>query len=392
MTATVDVAVVGGGIAGGVVALGLARAGFTVTVIDDARPTAPGAPYAIRVASINLESEASLRRLGAWSSIESVRVSPFDRILVWEGEHDDVLEFHAADAGATHLAHIIENDLVAAAVAHELSEADGYRPVRPARVESMTTSDRLARVVTSVGETVDCRLVIGADGAGSRVRDLAGIDRDVFDYRQRAVVAKVASAETHGGVARQVFLPGGPLAFLPLVDGTCSIVWSMAESDAGRVLELDDASFADQLGKAFGHRLGPIHECGPRAAFPLRRSHARRYHADRVVLIGDACHTVHPLAGLGANQGIADAVALVDILAAARDRDQDFAAPRALATYQRRRRPVNAATLATMDLFHLGFANEFRALSSLRSKLLGLVNRSPTARRFFVRRASGLAP
>ncbi len=391
MTLRVDVAVAGGGIAGSVVALGLARAGFTVTLIDDTVVTTPGEHYAMRVASINPGSESVLRRLHAWPLIEAGRVSTFDRILVWEQGGDEALQFDAADAGLPHLARILENDLVAAAVRHRLSDAEGFHRLRPARVESIATAGAHADVTTSAGDTVRCRLVVGADGAASRVRALAGIRRDVFDYRQRAVVARVASAESHGGAARQVFLAGGPLAFLPLVDGTCSIVWSMREADAADVLALDDASFCERLGDAFGHRLGAVQSSGPRAAFALHRGHATRYHAGPVALVGDACHTVHPLAGLGANQGIADAAALVDVLATARDRDQDFASSRTLAAYQRRRRPLNAATLATMDLFHLGFANEFRALSSLRSTLLGLVDGSHVARRFFVRRASGPA-
>ncbi len=390
--APLDVVVAGGGMAGAATSLDLARRGFSVTLVDHPAPATPGDEYGLRVSSINLRSEASLRRLGAWPAIARGRLSPFDRICVWEHDTGHELVFDAADAGVGHLAHILENDLVTAALHRCLRDAAGYVPAAPGRVESFARRGEMLEVSTSAGEVLRCRLLVGADGAASRVRALAGIDSRVFDYRQRAVVARVKCEQEHGGIARQVFLPTGPLAFLPLADGTCSIVWSLDPAGAAEMLALDDAAFRAALERSFESRLGRVLDTGPRAAFPLKRMHATRYHAGHVALVGDACHTVHPLAGLGANQGIADAEALAAVLDRARERGQDFASARTLGAYQRRRRPVNSATLATMDVFHFIFANDSAALSRIRARALGLVDSSRFARGFFVRQACGLAP
>jgi 2-polyprenylphenol 6-hydroxylase len=387
-----DIIVCGGGIAGTLAALDFARNGFSVMLLDDGAPTLPGAEYAMRVVSINPASEAILKRLEVWPSIVATRVSPFDRIEVWEEGQETVLEFDAADAGLAHLAHIVENDLIAGAARACLEQAGNHETVSRDRVANFARSDQRVDVTTGSGRTLSCRLLVGADGTNSTIRKLANIDRSSYDYRQQAVVARVVSEHDHGGVARQKFLATGPLAFLPLADGSCSIVWSLENSVASEVLSLDDNAFARRLEHVFDGRLGAVVHTGPRVAFPLRRSHATHYVDDAVALIGDACHTVHPLAGLGANQGIADAHALVDVVTRARDAAQQFWKPRVLAAYQRRRRPINSATLAMMDLFHFGFANDSSTLAGFRSRFLTLVNRSTAAKRYFVRHASGLTP
>ena len=387
-----DVLVTGGGIAGTVAAVAFASRGFATALLDPDPPRRPGGAYAPRVSSINPASESVLAGTGIWRLVQRGRVSPFERIEVFTDDGAQAVAFDAADAGLAHLACIVENDLVAAAARERLDEMADFHALPAAALAEMRRAGELTEVVTTTGDTLACRLLVAADGADSTVRRLAGIGRDVFDYRQQAVVARVVPERHHGATARQKFLATGPLAFLPLADGSCSIVWSLDNESAAGVMSLDDAAFADRLQREFDGRLGRILECERRHAFALRRAHARRYYADGVALVGDACHTVHPLAGLGANQGIADAAALADAASRARDAGQRFFAERVLATYQRRRRPANRAVLAAMDLFHLGFAGEPSLPAELAARLMRLADASATAKRFFIRRAGGLAP
>jgi 2-octaprenylphenol hydroxylase len=388
----VDVLVVGGGIVGTVAAVGFARAGFSTALLEPAPVTRPGDEYAERVSSINLASEATLTAFEVWPLLARGRLSPFERIEVWAAGSGGGVNFDAADSGLDHLAHILENDLVAAAARERLESLPEYRPTALGVVTGLDRVDGYNEIATADGTAHRCRLVVAADGAGSTLRRLAGIHRKIFDYRQKAVVARVFTERPHGRTARQKFLPTGPLAFLPLADGSVSIVWSLDNDAADDVLLLDDGAFAESLGEAFDRRLGRITGTGPRRAFPLRRTHAERYFAEGLALVGDACHTTHPLAGLGANQGIADAHALVEAVSGARSRGQQFWGSRVLAAYQRRRRPANAATLAAMDVFHLGFTGEMPLAPRVRGALLTLADSSPAAKRFFVARASGLAP
>lgn len=387
MATDLDVLVAGGGIAGSVAALSLARKGFATALLDHRRAAPPGRDYLPRVSSINLHSQSVLAALGAWDDVADVRACAFERIETWDGGDDRVLTFEAAQAGLRCFGHVVENDLVRCAVQRRFLAMEGRVAVAPGGVESITAGARGVEVVTSAGETLRCALLVGADGADSAVRRLNGIRCDSFDYRQRALVCRVFPERSHRDAAYQKFMPSGPLAFLPLADGSCSIVWSMDDDVAETVLRLDDDAFCERLGAAFDHRLGGIRSCGERFAFALRRRHAARYVLPRVALIGDACHTLHPLAGLGANQGIADAEALSAQLTRrpGADRRSDF---RNLRRYERRRRTQNGLTLMTMDLFHFGFANDNPLLKLARRNVFRAVDASPAVKNFFISRAT----
>ncbi|MCZ7597700.1 MAG: FAD-dependent monooxygenase [Gammaproteobacteria bacterium] len=240
---------------------------------------------------------------GTWRLVETGRVSPFERIEVFTDEGPEAIAFDAAEAGLAHLACIVENDLVAAAARERLDELADFHVLAPAALAEMRRADELTEVITTTGDTLACRLLVAADGADSTVRRPAGIGRDVFDYRQQAVVARVVPERHHGATARQKFPATGPLAFLPLADGSCSVVWSPDNENAAGVMSLDDAAFAHRLEREFDGRLGRILECERRYAFALRRAHARRYYADGVALVGDACHTRPPAGGPGRQPG-----------------------------------------------------------------------------------------
>ncbi len=232
--------------------------------------------------------------------------------------------------------------------------------------------------------------MVGADGADSRVRALAGIDEHRREYDQEAVVATVTTERSNPAIAWQRFLTTGPLAFLPLADGRSSIVWSTGPAEAARLVELPEDEFRAVLGEAFEHRLGAVTAVGRRARFTLRRAHAARYVGPRLALVGDAAHVVHPLAGQGVNLGLLDAATLAEVLLQGRARGCDLGALALLRRYERWRKGENLAMLAALDGLKRLFGASAPPLRWARSAGLSLVDRFPPAKRFFMRRAMGL--
>ena len=389
MSFNTDILVIGGGITGSVAACALGQAGFEVVSLDPAGSHLPTTDFEPRVSSINLESEYLLQQCGIWQRLDSARLQSFDRIEVWDDGMAESLVFEAADAGLPHLGHIIENEHIRYFALESALEQPGVRLV-PQGLETFHQSAEGIRAITSDGTEIQARLIVGSDGANSLVRRIAGIERDVFDYRQRAIVCQVYPEALHNACAHQKFLPTGPLAFLPLADGSCSIVWSLSEQVVDEYLALDDGEFCQLLAEEFEFRLGAVERCGPRFTFPLKRSHARRYVANNLALIGDACHTVHPLAGLGANQGLADVHELVSVLEYP-DPDVNWHGEHRLRRYERRRRSNNRLTLATMDFFHAGFSNDNALIKYLRQSGLIAVNRIPALKNRFVAHATRLS-
>ncbi|MEM9533920.1 MAG: FAD-dependent oxidoreductase [Pseudomonadota bacterium] len=340
MSTRYDIVVVGGGLTGAAAALALARDGWQVALVEAGpEPVLPeeSDPFGQRVSTLNPAAIALLRRLDVWPQLRPERLGWFDRMTVWESDPELALEFSAADAALTQLGCVAENLHVAAALwrvgREHLTAYTG------ARVESLDVSERRASLRLVDGERLSAALVVAADGAGSPLRAEAGIEVDALDYDQRGVVATV-SVTDHRDTAWQRFLPTGPLAFLPLSPGQASIVWTLPAEEADQQLAADDEAFSAALTDAAQGQLGTVTLAGPRAAFPLRRLHAERYHGDRVVLVGDAAHVVHPLAGQGANLGLLDAAALRDVLLPARD-GGDPAAAAGLRRYSRWRRSDN---------------------------------------------------
>jgi 2-octaprenyl-3-methyl-6-methoxy-1,4-benzoquinol hydroxylase/2-octaprenylphenol hydroxylase len=244
-------------------------------------------------------------------------------------------------------------------------------------------------LVLEDGTSLSARLVIAADGADSAMRGMVGIAARDRDYAQRAIVAHVATERPHQSTAWQRFLPGATLAFLPLADGRSSVVWSLPEAQAARLLALDDPAFCNELGAAFDFRLGRVAATTPRAAFPLRLRLAERYLAPRFALIGDAAHVVHPLAGQGVNLGLRDACALAAVLTAARAAKRDFAAEYTLRQFERSRRSDNALSAHAFDAIQRAFASEAMSVAALRGAALALVDRIAPLKRLFANHAAG---
>ena len=360
-TPALDIAVVGGGMVGAAAALALSRAGFSTALLEARAPTPWSADddVDLRVVGLAPSSIALLDDLGVWPSIRDARACSYSHMHVWDAENGAAIHFDAADEGRDSLGYIVENNLVQWTLWQSL-EAAGVQRLCPATVKNFET--RADRIVLELadGESLSVRLLVAADGAGSPLRERAGIDTHGRDYAQRAVVAHVTTERVHERTAWQRFLPTGPLALLPLADGRSSVVWSLPEAEARRVQALDDEAFRNELGIASDFRLGPITATTPRAAFPLKLQLASAYHAERFVLLGDAAHTVHPLAGQGVNLGLRDVVELRDTLSAARGEGRDFAATHVLRRYARRRRSED-----TIDAYGFDALSRIYAWQSL---------------------------
>lgn len=393
--AQLDVAVVGGGMVGAAAALALARAGFATALLD-AREPAPwraSDEVDLRVVGLAPSSVELLQDLGVWASIRAGRASPYAHMHVWDARSGAAVDFDAAADGRAWLGWIVENGLVQWSLWQAL-EAAGVRRLCPAQVTGFEAHEDRVVLALAAGsgneaDSLSARLLVAADGSGSPLRQLAGLATRGHDYAQRAVVAHVATERPHAATAWQRFLPGGPLALLPLADGRSSIVWSLPQAEAERVLALDDSAFCDALGVASDFRLGRVTGTTRRAAFPLRLQLADRYQAERFVLLGDAAHAVHPLAGQGVNLGLRDVVDLRDTLLAARAAGRDIAASHVLRRYARRRRSADTLDGWSFDVLGRIYAWQAPPLVAARALGVGLVDRLTPLKRRLVAHAAG---
>ena len=380
--------VAGGGLVGATLALALGEAGLRVAVVErsSAPPAAPGPTWGTRVSAFTVASERILRALGAWPEIPADRIGPIREMHVWERTGE--VHFDSAAIGEPVLGHIIENAVVQWAVEQRIAVLPNIEWHRGADLAGLAIGEGEAQAAIG-GRRLRASLVVGADGARSRVRDLAGIDVDEGDYHQEAVVTEVRTATPHRATAWQRFLPAGPLAFLPLANGASSIVWSTTPEHAGQLCSLDRDAFAFEVADAFEWKLGAVTAPGPRASFALRHLHARAYVLDRVALAGDAAHIVHPLAGQGVNLGLLDAAALAEVVGRARCLGRDIGSRATLRRYERWRRGHNALTQAVLGGFRHLFSNPWGPVRGLRETGLGLTDRLPPLKARFVRFASG---
>ncbi|MFD2191383.1 UbiH/UbiF/VisC/COQ6 family ubiquinone biosynthesis hydroxylase [Pistricoccus aurantiacus] len=395
-----EVLIVGGGIVGLGLAALLGEAGVEVSLIDagpapastDLKSTAAQRPD-LRVSALNPISQRLLQTLGAWSCMETQRVTPYYAMQVWDSQGSGEIHFSADQAGVPVLGHIVENIVTQQALAARLEQLPTVTTHYSAKVVALEEAPRGRRLRLENGEQLDAPLVVAADGARSPLRDLAGIDVDSRDTGHAALVTTVRVARGHGGVARQVFLSGGPLAFLPVDvagrDDHCSIVWSTSPADAERLASLTPTALAGELEQAFEVRLGAVEVVDRAVSLPLVQRHAKEYVRDGFALIGDAAHSIHPLAGQGVNLGLMDAAVLAEELLSARTRGARLGDPRILNRYARRRRGDNAGMLALMDGFRLLFGSTHPALVLARNLGLGGVDRLTPLKRLLMHQAIG---
>ncbi len=385
-----DTVVVGGGVVGAACALTLAQAGLGVALVEGREPAQwSAAEPDLRVFAIAPDNADLLESLGAWNGVLGRRAHAYRRMRVWDAAGGGELGFDSDALGRQQLGWIVENSLLQERMWSLLAGA-GVQVLCPARVESMEQDESSVRLRLEDGTRLQSRLAIAADGAQSTLRELAGLQVSAHDYRQRGVVAFVQTTGSHEDTAWQRFLPGGPLAFLPFSEGRSSIVWTLPEAEAERVLSIDDAVLGRELTNASQARLGEVTPVSERAAFPLRRQLAKDYVAGRVLVVGDAAHVVHPLAGQGVNLGLRDVSGLHASIVDAQARGVAWDAPHRLSRWSRTRRSENAAAAYTFDAINRLFSNEEMHSSLLRGPLLGLAGRVPGLANAFWRRASGL--
>ena len=393
-----DLIIVGAGMVGSALALALEHSGLEILVVDggplSVRPFAAEGAFEPRVSALSAASQRILERLGVWDGIAARRVSPYRDMRVWDGSGTGSVHFSAASVHAEVLGHIVENRVVQDALLDRLHDSQ-IGLLGSARLEQLRRSGDGWLLTLADGRELRAPLLVAADGANSAVRRLVGCATREWDYLHHAIVTSVRCERPHQATAWQRFTDDGPLAFLPLArqgdEHWCSIVWSTVPAEAERLMALDDEAFRHELGKAFEWRLGQVTAVDPRICIPLRQRHAKRYVESGLALIGDAAHSIHPLAGQGVNLGFLDAAVLAEVLLHALQRGEQANDVRVLSRYERRRMPHNLAMMAAMEGFERLFQADPLPLRLLRNSGLNWVDELPDAKALFVRRALGLA-
>jgi len=389
-TKTYDVAIVGGGMVGLATAIGLANADLNVVVIDAGTTQAVSGEPKLRVSAINKASQQLLENLGAWQYLDDSRVSPYQKMSVWDKDGLGKIEFDAHSISEAYLGSIIENDAISYALAKRASEISNITYIENQRLERLAFGEREAWLTLANGDNVSAAVVVAADGANSWVRQQCSIPLTFWDYGHHAIVATMRTELAHDATARQAFLPGGPLAMLPLYDDNlCSIVWSVSPDQAEQLLALDDIEFGKALTAALDGRLGMCQVISERQSFPLRMRYARHFARHRLVLAGDAAHTIHPLAGQGVNLGFLDAASIIETFTELHEQGKDLGEYSHLRALERWRKAEAMEMIATMEGFKRLFAGSNPLKKAIRDIGLTLVDNVAGLKTVFIKQAMG---
>ncbi|MEZ8132923.1 MAG: 2-octaprenylphenol hydroxylase [Polaribacter sp.] len=397
-----DIIIVGAGMVGAAAACLLAQSNTTkkvaplkIALIESSVATPFDADhFDPRVAAITEKSRQILTDCGVWQAVEKVRASPYLAMDVWDAESTGRIRFDCHDIHLPNLGHIVESSVIVDMLLNKIASLETVDFICPATIHQYQKDQDMITVEMDDGRRISGSLLIGADGGNSKVRDHFNFDCKQWDYQQEAIVATIKTDKPNQQTAWQRFMPTGPLALLPLNNQGdlhhSSIVWSQQPSIAEGLMALDDKQFCDELSRASEHCLGQVTSVSRRYKFSLRQNHAVDYVLPRVALVGDAAHTIHPLAGQGVNLGFADVAALADEITRARMREIDIGDESILKRYQRRRKPENLATMAVMEGFKNLFSADQLPLRLLRSLGMSQLDRMTPLKNEIIKRAMGL--
>lgn len=393
MLADYDVIIVGAGLAGGCLALALAKTDLRIAVIEaNTREQRYASPAGDRALALAGGTVALLERLGIWADIKPL-ATPIEHIHVSDQGHFGKTRISAAREGVAALGYVITARLIEDHVAALLAEASNITQLCPARIVGLSSSMAAANVSLKYqdqAEVVNARLVIGADGGQSTVRKLLDIDQDMTDYGQTALVATVKTSKYHANTAYERFTASGPLALLPTTDGQASVVWTRTTEQADELMSTSEADFMAQLQNCFGYRLGELTLTAPRRAFPLSLIRAKKMHVGRVVIIGNAAHQLHPVAGQGFNLGLRDVIVLAEQLMQRQQTGLDIGDSQFLDAYSQKRQQDHNRVIGFTDSLVKLFSNHSRLLAAARSTGLIVLDHLPSAKHYLARQAMGL--
>lgn len=392
MMQSFDVTIVGGGMVGLALAAALKKSDMRIAVIegqmiDESMDDIPD----IRVSALNRASEVFLKNINAWHGIEKRRLSEYTGMYVWEKDSFASVSFDAESLYQPNLGYIVENKVIQQSLLEQVKQQDNVTLFMSCHCQSLSMGESEAWLVLDNGSSMTTKLVVGADGANSWVRNQSQIPLTHWDYGHAALVANVVTELSHDGIARQIFTPEGPLAFLPMADEhLCSIVWSTEPSRAEQLQKMSDEEFNKSLTVEFDNQLGLCEVKSSRQVYPLKMRYARDFIQERIALVGDAAHTIHPLAGQGVNLGFLDAASLAETLLEVWNEGQDIGRKKNLRGYERWRKAEASKMIAAMQSFKMLFDGDLPLKKLVRGVGMSLFNELTVPKDELMKRALGL--
>ena len=387
-----EVVVIGAGVAGSSLALSLAKEGVAVCLIDKGTPEIKEDISRGRTAALNLASQNILEKLGVKRGIQNY-LTPFKNIYVWDSEGTSSLEFSSDEIGQPKLGDVVTNNAILSSIFLLLPNHKNLRFLSGDRLKTLDPQEESIKVCTEGGENISCKLVVGADGGLSSVRELSSINIRTWSYDQKALIANLKAEKSHNNTAYQVFTKNGPIALLPMQkdnEESLSLVWSADIDYAERLLDLDIPSFLNELERKTESVLGKLSMDGEMSSYPLHQLHAKDYYAQRVVLIGDAAHSMHPLAGQGLNLGLGDVEELANRILSSRRHGEDVGNDKMLSDYSKARKSINLRMMGFMEVFKKGFGSTNPWVRLGRNMAFGATQKAPELRKRFIKEAAGI--
>jgi 2-octaprenylphenol hydroxylase len=383
---TYDIVIVGSGIVGATAALSLAqKTKVRIAILEEKNISFDWSSeqHDYRVSAISLTSKTIFKNVKVWNSISQKRISPYENMHVWDDQHEADIQFNCRELNEPALGYIIEDNVMRSSLLSQLRECENVTLIYPSKLISIEENVDAIKLILE-NQIISTKLLIAADGANSSVRQLLNFELTSKDYGHTAIVATLQTELAHERTARQRFITSGPLAFLPLTNPhQSSIVWSTAHQHAKELLALSDEAFCETLTNAFQNKMGNIQKISTRYHFPLTMRHVKNYVRARVALIGDAAHTIHPLAGQGVNLGLLDAIYLVDVIVESLKKQRDFASFHTLRRYERWRKSENSFMLAGIEVLKQLFASENNLVKQIRNSGLRFSDRNAWVKKFF---------